>query len=93
MISMILKEMAPFETMLQCEKARKDERKASGSGSTDNYSSLWELVNQMEFIETTFKVDHIYSYLSPNFKAYVPSPRPFPSQKRKITKMKHHPKE
>ena len=76
--------------MFKCEKARKYGRKASGSDSTDVYSSLWEPCNQKKFNDTTLKFND--SYLLSSSLWTLPPP-PIPHQKKSKKKQKNKKKE
>lgn len=72
--------------MFKCEKARKYGRKASGSDSTDVYSSLWEPCNQKKFNDTTFKFND--SYLLSSSLWTLPPPPPTKKKVKKNKKIK-----
>lgn len=72
--------------MFKCEKARKYGRKASGSDSTDVYSSLWEPCNQKKFNDTTFKFND--SYLLSSSLWTLPPPPPTKKKVKKTKKIK-----
>ena len=72
--------------MFKCEKARKYGRKASGSDSTDVYSSLWEPCNQKKFNDTTFKFND--SYLLSSRLWTLPPPPPTQKKVKKTKKIK-----
>lgn len=72
--------------MFKCEKTRKYGRKASGSDSTDVYSSLWEPCNQKKFNDTTFKFND--SYLLSSSLWTLPPPPPTKKKVKKTKKIK-----